>query len=160
MARRKPDRRALEGQLQASFTARGESAPGAPEVDLLHQLGQAYGCWSPRNLDRASTLYEQALALLWAAEGDRTPRGMAILASWLDCARARRETHGDAIDAEIGVMRARAEAALAEVEPRILALEPGYQALYPGAYTLLGRLGEEQRALRLLHAVSPGWAPP
>lgn len=163
MSPRKPDRRALEGRLRAAFVARGASGPGPPEVELLHQLGEAYGCHAPRDLERASALYEEALRILWEAEGQGAHRAMPILASWIDCAHARRlrlsGPQQAMLDRSTQAMRQRAEMLLSEAEPRILAGEPGSRSLFAGAYTLLQRMGEERRALKLLHATTPGWAP-
>ncbi|HSO35105.1 MAG TPA: hypothetical protein VLT33_21405 [Labilithrix sp.] len=163
MAHSKPDRRALEAQLRAAFTSRGESAPGLAEVELVHRLGEAYGCYAPRQLDRASTLYEEGMRILWDAEGEASPRAIPLLASWLDCARVRRQRLSGPervmLDKSIHAMRRRAEALLSDAEPRIRAGEPGSRALFADAHTLLQRMGEEQRALSLLHATSPNWKP-
>lgn len=163
MTRRKPDRRALDGQLRARIAARGESVASLADVELVHQLGEAWGCYAPRDLDRACALYEQALELLWQAEGDASLRAMPILASWLDCARARRAGLSGAqqamCDRSIEVMRRRAEPLVDAAESKILAGESGSEALFAGAYVLLQRLEQESRALRLLHATSPSWDP-
>ncbi len=160
MSRRKPDRRTLEAQLSDAIAARNAVEAGIEDVELLHHLGQAYGCFAPRKLDRANALYEQALQLIWRHEGEASVRAMPILASWLDCARARRSPLGDAeqamLDRSIQAMRRRAEALLRDVEPRILSGDPESRPLYPVAYTLLYVMGEEQRALRLLHTTTPG----
>lgn len=162
MSRRKPDRRALEEELSAALAARDASEPGLEELDLLHRLGEACGCYAPRRLDRASELYEQALRVLWQAEGEGSLRAMPLLASWLDCAHARRNHLSGAeqamLDRSIGVMRRKAEALLAQAEPLILGGAPGSRLLFSGAYTLLQRLGQEGRALALLHATTPNWA--
>lgn len=159
MSRRKPDRRTLEAQLADALTSRNAAEPGIEDVELLHQLGQAYGCFAPRKLDRANALYEQALQLIWRHEGDASLRAMPILASWLDCARARHSRLDDAeqamLDRSVAVMRRRAEALLRDVEPRILGGDPESRPLYPVAYSLLYVMGEEQRALRLLHTTTP-----
>jgi hypothetical protein len=163
MSRRKPDRRALEDELSRALAARGAREPGIEELDLLHRLGEAYGCFAPRKLERASELYERALRILWQAEGEGSLRAMPLLASWLDCARARREALAGPeramLERAIGVMRGRAEALLTLAEPEILAGAPGSRLLFSGAYTLLYKLGEERRALALLHATTPNWAP-
>ncbi len=162
MSRRKPDRRALEEELSAALAARGASDPGVEEIELLHRLGEAYGCYAPRKLERANELYEQALRLLWDAEGETSLRAMPLLASWIDCAHARRERLGGAeramLDRAMQAMRSKAEALLDDAEPKILAREPGSRLLFSGAYTLLQRMGEEGRALALLHATTPRWA--
>lgn len=163
MARRKPDRAELEDRLRAAYSARGAATPGVEELDLLHQLGEAYGCFSPRRLEKARELYEQALRVLWDADGAESLRAMPILASWLDCARVQRQRlspdRQQMLDISITSMRSRAEALLERVEPMILSGHPGASALFSGAYVLLQRLGEERRALELLHATTPNWAP-
>lgn len=163
MARRKPDRRALEAELARALAARGATESSVEDVELLHRLGEAYGCFAPRDLERANELYERALRLLWAAEGDVTPRALSVLASWIDCAHARRErAEGSAavlIERAIRAMSQRAEASLAEIEPRLLANDPDARAHYSGAYALLCRLGQQSRALALLHASTDAWRP-
>lgn len=149
--------------MRAAYEARGSTCPGVEEVGLLHQLGLALGCSRPRRLDEANQQYELALRLLREADGELSLRTLPILASWTDCALARRAGAEGAqralIDRALSQLRHDTAPVLDRAEALILGGEPGAVSHFSGAYTLLQKLGEEQRALRLLHAVSPAWDP-
>lgn len=107
----------------------------------------------------ACALHEEALAVLWASEGKRSPRAMPILASWLGRARDLR-THltgprGQLLDRSIAVMCLEAEALIADAEPKILSGAPERLRLFADTYALLHGIGSSDRALALLCAASP-----
>lgn len=121
---------------------------------LLHDLGD-----SVPDPEVACALHEEALAVLWASEGKRSPRAMPILASWLARAREQRAhltgSRGRLLDRSIAVMCLEAEALIADAEPKILSGAPERLRLFADTYALLHGIGSSERALALLCAASP-----